>query len=369
VGPVKRPTLLFLVNGEPDGAMGVRARSLAERLNKEFDIRIAYRQGGKFRAIVRFLALLLRLRPSLCYVFDMGFSGVLAAGIYRPFSQCRIVVDSGDAIHELSRLSGSRGRVGLWLTKLLENYAFSISHCVVVRSHFHQEWLADRGIHATVIPDGVDTAQFQPRPVPDLRRHYNLEGITTIGLLGSLIWNSRSQMCYGWELVELIDRLRDLPVKGLIIGDGSGLPKLKAQCAGRGLEGRIVFLGRIPYNDLPPLLNLMDICLSTQTNDLAGQVRTTGKLPLYLACGRFILASAVGEASRVLPAEMLVTYNGTKDIEYPARLATRVRSLLEHSDRPQQQETCVSIARTQFDYAVLAVKLRNLIHGLLGPTA
>jgi hypothetical protein len=50
----------------------------------------------------------------------------------------------------------------------------------------------------------------------------------------------------------------------------------------------------------------MDICLSTQTNDVVGWVRTTGKLPLYLAAGRYVLASRVGEAARVLPEEMLV---------------------------------------------------------------
>jgi len=198
-----------------------------------------------------------------------------------------------------------------------------------------------------------------------LRRRYNLEGFTTIGLLGSLIWNSRWQMCYGWEMVELIDRLRDLPVKGLIIGDGSGLGELKAQVAARGLEDRIAFLGRVAYDQLSPLLNLMDICLSTQTNDLAGQVRTTGKLPLYLACGRFVLASAVGEATRVLPNEMLVNYYGTKDMDYPARLAARVLPLLENSGRLQQREPSVSIARAQFDYAVLAARLRTLLHSLL----
>jgi len=341
--------------------MGVRARSFAERLAGEYDIHIAYRSAAKVRTIFRFFWLLLRLRPALCYVFDMGFSGVLAAGLYRGISRCRIVVDTGDAITELSRLSGSRGPVGLWLTKLLETFALRISHRVVVRSHLHQQSLSRRGIAAEVIPDGVDSDQFQPHPQPELRRRYGLEGVTTIGLLGSLIWNRRWQMCYGWELIELIDRLRDLPVKGVIIGDGSGLDKLKSLCAERGLENRIVFLGRIPYDDLPPFLNLMDICLSTQTNDGAGQVRTTGKLPLYLACGRFVLASNVGEASRVLSSEMLVPYNGTKDTEYPARLSARVISLLAQPKRLQQHGTSVSLAREQFDYSVLTRSLRDLI--------
>jgi glycosyltransferase involved in cell wall biosynthesis len=276
-----------------------------------------------------------------------------------------MVVDTGDAIYELSRSSGERGPLGLWLTKLLERFALSVSSRIVVRSHGHQELLAMRGIMCDVIPDGVDISQFCPRPQPGLRREHNLEGSTVIGIMGSLMWNRRLQMCYGWELLEVIDKLRDRPVKGVIIGDGSGLPELKRQCAVRRLEERIVFMGRIPYDDLPPYLNLMDICLSTQTNDIVGQVRTTGKLPLYLACGRFVLASAVGEAARVLPPDMLVPYNGTKDCDYPDRLAGRVQSLLEAPDRLQQREASVGIAQAHFDYDVLAARLRQTIQRLL----
>jgi glycosyltransferase involved in cell wall biosynthesis len=211
----------------------------------------------------------------------------------------------------------------------------------------------------------VDVSQFSPRMEEDLRRQYNLDRFTVIGVLGSLIWNPRTQVCYGWDLLEVIERLSDRRVKGLIIGDGSGLMALKMQCAARGLEDRVVFLGRIPYDKLPRFLNLMDICLSTQTNDVAGQVRTTGKLPLYLACGRFVLASKVGEAARVLPPEMLVPYFGSQDSEYPARIAARVEALLDAPEVLQQRERSVLIAQTHFEYDLLADKVRQTIKKLL----
>ena len=363
-----RLNLLFLVNGEPDSAIGIRARSFEERLRSDFRVHVAYRSTHKLYAILRFFWLLLRRRPELCYVIDIGYSGVLAARLYRMISRCRVAVDTGDAIYELSRNSGRRG-IRLWLTRRLEELALSMSDRVVVRSHPYQEWLASRGKTADVIPDGVDTAEFAPRPVDDLRRQYGLEGYLVVGLVGSLIWNDRWQMCYGWELIELIDQLRDRPVKGFIIGDGSGLQRLKAQCVARGLEGRIVFTGWIAYDDLPQHLSLLDVCLSTQTNDTAGQVRTTGKLPLYLASGRFVLASALGEAARVLPTEMLVQYNGTKDNEYPSRLAARVQTLLEHPEYLQQREASILIAQTHFDYNFLAGRLKQTLCELLPAAA
>ena len=363
-----KPVVVFLVNGDAAGAMGIRARSFEQRLSQEFRIEIAYRSGHKLRAILDMFRALTRVRPKLCYVLDMGFSGVIAAAAYRAISGCRTIVDTGDAIYELSRLSGSRGPVGLWLTKLLEWFGFWSSDRVVVRSHPHQEMLRERGIASDVVPDGVDLRQFFPRPENDLRRQHGLEGSVVIGLLGSLVWSPSQQTCYGWELIELIDRLRGQPVKGVIIGDGSGLVKLQARCASLGLQDRILFLGRLPYDQLPRYLNIMDICLSTQTNDAAGQVRTTGKLPLYLASGRFVLSTNVGEAARVLPAAMLIPYNGTKDPEYPERLAVCVRALLQDPVCLEQHATSVAIAENNFDYDALTAEIRRILWELLPGT-
>jgi glycosyltransferase involved in cell wall biosynthesis len=365
---MEKPVLVFLVNGDRAGAMGIRARSFEQRLSAGFRIEIAYREGDKLRAIWQMFRVLSRARPKLCYVFDMGFSGVIAAALYRSVSRCRTIVDTGDAIYELSRLSGSRGPGGLLLTKLLEWFSLWTSDRVVVRSHPHQELLRARGVAADVVPDGVDTRQFFPRPETELRRKHGLGGSVVIGLLGSLIWSPRLQMCYGWELIELIDRIRDQPVKGVIIGDGSGLAWLKTRCRELGLEDRITFLGRLPYDELPRYLNIMDICLSTQTNDAAGQVRTTGKLPLYLASGRFVLSTDVGEAARVLPPAMLIPYNGTKDPDYPERLDGRVRLLLEDPALVEKGLAGVAIAVANFDYDVLAIKIRQVFEELLPGT-
>jgi len=359
------PRVVFLVNGQPGSAMDVRARSFEQRLASQFTIRRAYRSANKIASILEFLWVLSRTRPSVCYVFDMAFSGAIAAGLYGCLSRCRVIIDTGDAIYELSKSTGNRGKAALWLTELLERFSLAISDLVVVRSHPHQELLARRSIRALAIPDGVDLQQFSPRREDELRRRHQLDGFTVIGVMGSLVWSPRWNMCYGSELIDVIDRLRDRPVKGLIIGDGSALPELKKRCAERKLEDRILFLGRVPYDELPAYINLMDICISTQTNDPAGQVRTTGKLPLYLACGRFVLATAVGEAARVLPNEMLVPYHGTKDPEYPARLAARVSELIDEPELLRQPVTSTAIAKANFDYDLLAERMATAIRQVL----
>ena len=197
-----------------------------------------------------------------------------------------------------------------------------------------------------------------------------MERPLTIGLIGNCVWSPVRRTCYGWELVELVrllrDRLPGRPVRGVMIGDGSGIAVLRGRCAEYGIAADVVFAGRLPYHVLPERLRMFDICLSTQTNDVIGNVRTTGKLPLYLAAGRFVLASRVGEAARVLPPEMLVDYHGSSDPDYPARLADRVVRLLaagtDFSFRPE----CVALAREHFDYDRLASRLLGVLSELLG---
>lgn len=340
--------------------MAQRAREFARRLQATCDVRIAYRSPQKLRAILDFLRFLRRERPAVSYVFDMSYSGVLGACLYKLASGNRMVIDTGDAIYELARASGMRGRFGLWLTWLLEEFSLRAADRIVVRGTFHQRHLAARGIAAEVIQDGVDTAQFRPRDVSALRPRLGLDGVLTVGLVGSSVWNERQQMCYGWELVELVRLLRDKAVVGILIGNGSGIERLRARCREYGIEDRIQFWGYVPYDQLAERLCLIDVCLSTQTNDLAGQVRTTGKLPLYLAAGRRVMASDVGEAALALPPEMRVPYDGVKDESYPQRLAERIEELLIEPGEPQSRKA-IAIAQTHFEYSMLAERLRAII--------
>ena len=354
----------FIVSGDYESAMGFRARAMAARLSENYDVQIVYRSRHKIISIVKVFSFLVRVRPVASYVFDISYTGVVASGLYKfMFGNC-LVIETGDAIVELARSMG-RGKVGLGLTKLLEKIAFLVADRIVVRGTFHQELLSRQGIDAVLIQDGVDADGFMPEDVSDLRKQYGLEGVMTVGLIGSSIWSEKLQMCYGWDLVEVIRLLKEKPLKGIMIGGGSGIAHLKALCREYGIADKIVFLGHVPYDQLSRYLQLIDICLSTQTNDIVGKVRTTGKLPLYLAAGRYVLASKVGEAALVLEKEMLVDYEGVKDQEYPRKLRERIEDILEHPETLTRAARNVTLANKHFDYAVLAPRMKQVIAGTI----
>lgn len=361
----------FIINGEPGSAMGHRARALAKPLRDRFDIQLAYRTGNKLAAALRFVKFLADAKPQVTYVFDISYSGVLAAWFHRLIFRNRLIIETGDAIYELMRSTGNRGRIGLGLTRWLENFSLRIADSIVVRSRNHQRLLERRGVIADVVQDGVETAEFKLQNVAELRQRLGLEGALTVGLVGSSIWSEKLGMCYGWELIELLRLLPDAPgeggkrVIGVIIGDGSGIPHLKARCREYGIEDRVLFLGRLSQEELPRYLNLIDVCLSTQTNDAVGQVRTSGKLPQYLATGRYVLASEVGEAALVLAPPMLVPYEGVQDWEYPKKLAARVNAILVEPEKLADGARNVAVAKEHFEYATLAARLGDVIERII----
>ena len=354
----------FLVNGGPTSIMGERASSFARRLGGRYEIVTAYRAANRVRAIGAFLRFLRRERPDVVYVFDMAYSGVIAAAVFTMLTRARFVLDTGDAVYELARSAGLRGPVGLAMTWLLDRIGFRLADRVVVRGTFHRTLLAKRGIEATVIPDGIDSTTFASPDASALRTRLGLDGVLSVGILGSLVWSERLRIVYGWDLVEALHLLRDEPIRGVIIGSGSGLPFLQQRAAEYELGDRLMFVDRIPFADVPAHLAAVDVWLSTQTNDIPGNVRTTGKLPLYMAAGRYILASDVGEAAIVLPPEMRVEYHGVVDREYPGRLADRLRALAADRSRLAAGAANAEMARRVFDYDVLAARVASVLDSL-----
>ena len=359
-----RPRVAFLVNGGPNSAMGDRARAFAQRLSDRFDIAITYRTSSRARSIGDFLSAVRRQRPRICYVFDLAYAGVIAGVIARMTMGTKLVIDTGDAIYELAKSVGMRGPVGLAMTWLLERGALRLADGIVVRGTYHQTLLASRGRDAVVVQDGIDASAYSSPDSAAVRRRLGLEGVLGVGVLGSLVWSDRLQMGYGWDLVEAIRLLKGEPVKGVVIGAGTAVPILKSRVASYGIADQVTFLEPVPLADVPTYLSAVDVWLSTQTNDIPGNVRTTGKLPLYMAAGRYILATDVGEAALVLPPEMRVEYNGVYDTDYPSRLAERLRALIADPGRLAAGAHNVDVAKRQFDYDVLAERVAGVLASL-----
>jgi glycosyltransferase involved in cell wall biosynthesis len=302
-----------------------------------------------------------RTRPALTYLVDVGISttfGAMAAASVRS----RIVIDTGDLAYALARSTGSRGAPGLFAVWLGERVVLRLADHVVVRGTEHVRMVSRP---ATFVPD-LAPANARPLDGSRIRRDLGLDDAYVVGLVGSLKRAPRLGTSYGWDLVESL-RYAPENVTALIVGDGDARPDLEARAREMGLADRCLFPGFVEPDELPEWVGAMDAALSTQTNDDVGAVRTTTKLPLYLACGRPVLASDVGEARRLLgPLGWTIRYDGVVDREYPRRLAAKIEEWSSQPElRARQREDALRLAREEFDADVVRRRVGDVIDRLL----
>jgi hypothetical protein len=291
------------------------------------------------------------------YLVDVGKATTVAAAAGR-LSRRRIVVDTGDAGYALARSVGERSFVGLVLVGAGEQLALRCADEVVVRGRLHAALVPRPTTH---IPD-LAPVEAKPVEAADLGAELELAGAFVVGLVGSLNASPRRRISYGWDLIEALP-LTDRSVVALIVGDGSGLEPLRRRAEALGVAARCRFVGRVPSERVNTYVSLMNAAISTQTNDVVGQVRTTGKLPLYLSCGCPVIATHVGEAATLLgPHGWTQPYSGVVDRSYPGRLATAIEAWrLDPAGEPERRRLALRIAAEKFDAEEMRARLETVI--------
>jgi glycosyltransferase involved in cell wall biosynthesis len=341
------------------------SRAAAYRAGQLFEGReeaqVVYAGHGP-RGVVRAIRALVIVRPKLVYLVDVGLS-TTAAGSAARLLGSKVVLDTGDLAFALARSTGSHSRVGLALVWGGEKLLMWLASHVVVRGVAHLSLLGERP--ATFAPD---LAPEEARPVSGaaVRQRLGLQEAFVVGLVGSLVRAPRLGVSYGWDLVEALPRT-SRRVHALIVGDGDALPDLRTRARALGVGRRCHFVGYVHPDEVAEWIGAMDAALSTQSNDPVGSVRTTGKLPLYLACGCPVLASDVGEARRLLgPLGWTIPYQGVVDRGYPARLAARIEDwAADPEGAPERTRTALELSRRAFDSDAVRRRVQQAVAQLV----
>lgn len=156
--------------------------------------------------------------------------------------------------------------------------------------------IAGRGVapeKVTVIPNAVDAQSFRAGAAPDpaLRARLGLEGRTVLGFAGSF---------YGYEglhlLVAAVARLRwRRPALALLlVGGGPQEAALREQVAREGLEGVVVFAGRVPHAEVQRYYDLIEVLAYPRLPMRLTELVTPLKPLEAMAQGRMLVASDVG---------------------------------------------------------------------------
>jgi D-inositol-3-phosphate glycosyltransferase len=172
--------------------------------------------------------------------------------------------------------------------------------------------------HIKVIPCGVDTDRFVPEG-PAVKRN-DRPRLLTVGDL------TRTK-----AIDTLLHALTRVPDTELIVAGGpprrelrrgEACEQLTSLARSLGIGDRVLFVGQVDEEDLPPLLRSADLYVNTTEYEPTGMISLDA-----MACGTPVVASAAGA-----PADAVV--DGTTGLLVPpgrpALLAHRIRQILSH---------------------------------------
>lgn len=148
------------------------------------------------------------------------------------------------------------------LRRAAETQCMSDADLVTTLSDVMRTQIVERGVDAdkvAVLPHAVDVDVFSPGPRPAaLATRYGIEGKIVIGCVTSLLEYEGIDTVLR-AMVRLRRDKRD--VVALIVGDGAARPGLERLATELGLEGVVVFAGRVPHHEIREHYRLLDAFL------------------------------------------------------------------------------------------------------------
>jgi len=153
-------------------------------------------------------------------------------------------------------------------------------------------------------------------------------------------------------------------IRWIIIGDGSLLNWLRREVSNRGLEDKILILGRFPLERMPSFYAHADALLVTLKKDPVFGMTIPGKVQSYLLAGIPILALLDGEGARVINEANAGNVSPSGDA---VGLAESVLMMLKlsHQDRKQLGLNGRAYAQQEFSRELAMDRLEALFQEAL----
>jgi colanic acid biosynthesis glycosyl transferase WcaI len=268
-------------------------------------------------ALSSMLAAPLAGRPDVIVAETPPLFTAVAAALLARARRIPLVLNVADLWPESAvQLGALSDRRAIRLAEALERFAYRHSAAITVPTAGMRTSLLSRGEPAEKVvhlPNAVDTGRFTvsaPRDSGRCRIIY----CGTVGIaqgVGTLI-DAAAELAKGPSDFEL-----------LIVGDGAEREELARTAAERGLTN-VRFEGRVARERVPNLLASADVAVLCLRDVPLFEDALPTKMLEYMAAGRPVVASAVGDAARLLERSGAGLACPPED---PGALAARIREI------------------------------------------
>jgi len=186
------------------------------------------------------------------------------------------------------------------IASAVEKSLFDNSDHIIAVSNEIRDFISNKSprVPVTVVPNGVRISHFSPSE--DSLNYNPNDGKFTVGFLGSL---------KPWHGVEiLIDSFARVAGEGddyhlLIIGDNKKQnAELEKRCHDLGIKDKVTFTGALYYDEVPGKLRQADVLVAPYPK-IDDFYFSSLKVFEYMAAGKAIIASNIGQLSTILTHE------------------------------------------------------------------
>ena len=237
------------------------------------------------------------LKPDILHAHSPALNGVAASNVGRARGipvvyEMRALWEDAAVDHGTSREGGVRYTA----TRALESHVLKRADAVTTICRGLWNDIVGRGIpenKVTVIPNAVDVEKFSTARSrdADLAKKFSVEGAEVVGFIGSF---------YAYEGLDLL--LTAMPaltsrrprLKLLLVGGGPQDGHLREKARAMGLDDKIVFTGRVPFDDVRKYYDLIDVLAYPRIHMRLTDVVTPLKPLEAMAMGKLLVASDVG---------------------------------------------------------------------------
>jgi len=244
-------------------------------------------------------------------------SGPVGDGLARSQGIPNILSVHGGDLYDPSKFTSPHRHALLrsWIRRLARRADAVVGQSTNTLENLHQFYTPE--IEGIRIPLGI---RRPPQGVSE-RSQYDLpdDGIL-LATVGRIVGRKAIH-----HLLEVMDRLRDLKLYLLIVGDGPLVPSLQEDCRQRGIEDKVRFMGRVEEIDKFRILRMSDMFVSTSLHEGFGLVFLEA-----MACGLPVLCYNHGGQNDFLVDAVTGHLLELNDVD---RFTERTRELAFDPDR------------------------------------
>jgi glycosyltransferase involved in cell wall biosynthesis len=203
-------------------------------------------------------------------------------------------------------------------------------------------------------PNGVDLTRFSPvGPVAGMIDTH----LPVIGFSGSLRpWHGLEDLLRAFQLLREHSRACHL----LIVGEGPLRGWIDGYVEAANLQNHVTVTGWVPHDQIPAYIRRMDIATAPYPA-IDEFYFSPLKLFEYMACGRAVIASDIGQIAQVIRhGENGMLYTPGR----PTELALKIERLLINSDLRQKLGEAARISMDGASWHDCAGRILEAVHGL-----